>query len=151
VSIKQWGVGRELRRRIKKHSTQGNRNSFPTSPGSYYRNETKTAYPEQESFVKKRDFFLGCSNLSEINLVTVMEPQHKDFLILLSSDEIQQRVKQLAKQIERDILVEDIIDTGLTLSRLTSLLSKKRPRTLRIACLLNKPTQRRVPIEIDYT
>ena len=80
-----------------------------------------------------------------------MEPQHQDFLILLSSDEIQQRVKQLAKQIERDILVEDIIDTGLTLSRLTSLLSKKRPRTLRIAYLLNKPTRRRVPIEIDYT
>lgn len=146
-----------------------------------------------------------------------MKPQEKDFLVLLSSDTIQQRVKQLAEQIERDIptnieahfictlkggivffgdliramhrpitldfliatsygnstetsgdvqiplepkdditgryviLVDDIVDTGLTLSRLTNLLSKQRPLALRIACLLDKPANRRIPIEINYT
>ncbi len=49
------------------------------------------------------------------------------------------------------ILVEDIVDTGMTLTRLVELLRERRPRSLRTVCLLDKPARRRVPVTIDYT
>ncbi len=48
------------------------------------------------------------------------------------------------------ILVEDILDTGLTLTYLKKLLSAHQPRTLKIAALLDKPSRRKLPIEGDY-
>ena len=48
------------------------------------------------------------------------------------------------------ILVEDILDTGLTLSYLSRILLAKRPRTLRLAVLLDKVPRRLVPIKVDY-
>ncbi len=48
------------------------------------------------------------------------------------------------------ILVEDILDTGLTLSYLSRVLLAKRPRQLRIATLLDKTPRRLVPIKVDY-
>ena len=48
------------------------------------------------------------------------------------------------------ILVEDILDTGITLNYLCRHLSLRHPRTLRIATLLDKPSRRREPIEADY-
>ncbi len=48
------------------------------------------------------------------------------------------------------ILVEDILDTGLTLSYLTRVLEAHRPRTLRIAALLDKAARRIQPIHADY-
>jgi hypoxanthine phosphoribosyltransferase len=48
------------------------------------------------------------------------------------------------------ILVEDILDTGLTLSFLRKLLLQHHPRTLRLAALLDKPERRLEPIEADY-
>ena len=52
---------------------------------------------------------------------------------------------------DRDVLiVEDIIDTGFTLTYLRGLLGVRRPRSLRTAALLNKPSRRRVPVPIDY-
>jgi hypoxanthine phosphoribosyltransferase len=48
------------------------------------------------------------------------------------------------------ILVEDILDTGLTLTYLKKLLLAHGPRTLRIAALLDKPSRRQQPIEADY-
>jgi hypoxanthine phosphoribosyltransferase len=51
----------------------------------------------------------------------------------------------------RDVLiVEDIVDTGLTLTYLRGLLDVRRPRSLRTAALLNKPSRRRVPVPVDY-
>ena len=51
----------------------------------------------------------------------------------------------------RDVLiVEDIVDTGLTLSYLRDLLNARRPNTLRTAALLSKPSRRRVEVRIDY-
>jgi hypoxanthine phosphoribosyltransferase len=46
--------------------------------------------------------------------------------------------------------VEDIIDTGLTLSYLLNNLHSRNPASLRICTLLNKPENRRVEIPIDY-
>jgi len=48
------------------------------------------------------------------------------------------------------ILVEDILDTGLTLSYLKKILLAHQPKTLRIAALLDKPSRRKKPIEADY-
>lgn len=48
------------------------------------------------------------------------------------------------------ILVEDILDTGLTLSFLKKLLLAHQPRALRIATLLDKPSRRKQPIQADY-
>jgi len=48
------------------------------------------------------------------------------------------------------ILVEDILDTGLTLSYLKKILLAHQPKTLRIAALLDKPSRRKMPIEADY-
>lgn len=48
------------------------------------------------------------------------------------------------------ILVEDILDTGLTISFLKKLFSARQPRALKIAALLDKASRRQVPVEGDY-
>ena len=48
------------------------------------------------------------------------------------------------------ILVEDILDTGLTLSFLRRLMLQHKPASLKIATCLDKPERRLVPIEADY-
>ena len=48
------------------------------------------------------------------------------------------------------ILVEDILDTGLTFTFLKKLLMARKPRTLKFAALLDKPSRRQQPVEADY-
>jgi hypoxanthine phosphoribosyltransferase len=48
------------------------------------------------------------------------------------------------------LIVEDILDTGLTLSYLRKIMLQHRPRSLRIAALLDKPSRRIEKIEADY-
>jgi hypoxanthine phosphoribosyltransferase len=48
------------------------------------------------------------------------------------------------------ILVEDILDTGLTLTYLKKVLMAHQPHTLKIAALLDKPSRRKLPLEGDY-
>jgi len=48
------------------------------------------------------------------------------------------------------IIVEDIVDTGLTLTYLQDILRARSPKSLRTACLLSKPTRRRVNVTVDY-
>ena len=48
------------------------------------------------------------------------------------------------------ILVEDILDTGLTLNYLKNVLGAHQPRALRLAALLDKPARRLQPVEADY-
>ena len=48
------------------------------------------------------------------------------------------------------ILVEDILDTGLTLNFIRKHLLAHRPKTLKIAALLDKPSRRKQPIQGDY-
>jgi hypoxanthine phosphoribosyltransferase len=48
------------------------------------------------------------------------------------------------------ILVEDILDTGLTLTFLKNHLMEHRPRSMKIAALLDKPSRRVAPVEADY-
>jgi hypoxanthine phosphoribosyltransferase len=48
------------------------------------------------------------------------------------------------------LLVEDIIDSGLTISYLTRTLSKRKPRSIKVCTLLSKPQRRVVDVAIDY-
>ena len=51
----------------------------------------------------------------------------------------------------RDVLVvEDIVDTGITTSFLLDYLKKKKPASLKLCALTDKPSRRRVPVSIDY-
>ncbi|MGA7678431.1 MAG: hypoxanthine phosphoribosyltransferase [Dehalococcoidia bacterium] len=51
----------------------------------------------------------------------------------------------------RDVLVvEDIVDTGLTVSFLMNYLRKKKPASLRLCALTDKPSRHEVPVTIDY-
>jgi len=61
-------------------------------------------------------------------------------------------LKDLSKSIEgRDVIVvEDIIDTGLTLNYLLKYLRDRNPSSIRICCLLDKPARRLAEIPIDY-
>lgn len=62
-------------------------------------------------------------------------------------------VKDLDQGLEgRDLLViEDIVDTGLTLNYLMNVLRARGPRTLKVAALLSKPSRRLVETPVDYT
>jgi hypoxanthine phosphoribosyltransferase len=48
------------------------------------------------------------------------------------------------------IIVEDIVDTGLTLTYLQDILRARAPKRLRAACLLSKPARRLVDVKVDY-
>ncbi len=48
------------------------------------------------------------------------------------------------------ILVEDILDTGLTLNYISTLIRAHQPRSLSIAALLDKPSRRKLPIQARY-
>lgn len=49
------------------------------------------------------------------------------------------------------LVVEDIVDTGLTLQCLTDLLAARKPKSLKICTLLDKPSRRLVPVAVNYT
>ena len=48
------------------------------------------------------------------------------------------------------IIVEDIVDSGLTLNYLHEILRARNPRSLRTACLLSKPSRRQVEVPVEY-
>ncbi len=61
-------------------------------------------------------------------------------------------IKDLDESIEDKhvLIIEDIIDTGLTLHYLYENLWSRRPKTLKICTLLDKPERRKVNIKVDY-
>lgn len=63
-----------------------------------------------------------------------------------------QLLKDLESTLEgRDVvIVEDIVDTGLTLNYMQNILRARSPRHLRTACLLSKPSRRQVNVKVDY-
>lgn len=48
------------------------------------------------------------------------------------------------------VIVEDVVDTGLTLARLCEVLLARSPHSLRTACLLDKPGRRQATVRLDY-
>lgn len=69
-----------------------------------------------------------------------------------SSSGVVRIIKDLDRSIEgiNVLIVEDIVDTGLTLSYLRDNLLNRRPKTLKVVTLLDKPERRRVDINPDY-
>jgi hypoxanthine phosphoribosyltransferase len=63
-----------------------------------------------------------------------------------------QLLKDLDSGLEgRDVvIVEDIVDTGLTLTYLQDILRARAPRSLKTACLLSKPSRRKTAVNVDY-
>jgi hypoxanthine phosphoribosyltransferase len=63
-----------------------------------------------------------------------------------------QLLKDLDSGLEgRDVvIVEDIVDTGLTLTYLQDILRARAPRSLKTACLLSKPSRRKTNVSVDY-
>ena len=86
-------------------------------------------------------------------------PLHIDFMAIssygagtTSSGEVK-IIKDLDNRLDgRDvIIVEDIVDSGLTINYMTRLLHSRKPNSLRVCTLLDKPERRTVPAEVDYT
>ena len=85
-------------------------------------------------------------------------PLQMDFMAVTSygSSTKTSGVVRILKDLETDIIskdvliVEDIIDTGLTLSYLKENLLSRNPASLRICTFLDKPSRRRVPLVPDY-
>lgn len=65
-------------------------------------------------------------------------------------------VVRLTKDLDLDIserhvvLVEDIVDSGLTLSYVVDLLRRRNPASLRVCALLNKPDRRETDVQLDF-
>ena len=91
--------------------------------------------------------------IKEINIACTM-----DFMAVSSygnstkTSGVVRILKDLDFQIEnKDILiVEDIIDSGVTLSYLIDYLKRRNPSSINVACLLNKPDRRKVEIYAKY-
>ncbi len=81
-----------------------------------------------------------------------------DFMVVSSygNDMVTSRDVRIDKDLADDIrglnviIVEDIIDTGHTLSRVRALLSLREPASLKICTLLDKPDRREAAVEVDY-
>ncbi len=69
----------------------------------------------------------------------------------ISSGEVR-ILKDLDESVEgRDVLlVEDILDSGLTLHYLLSNLASREPKSLKVVALLNKPSRRKIEVPVDY-
>jgi hypoxanthine phosphoribosyltransferase len=85
-------------------------------------------------------------------------PLRVDFLGVRSygadteSSGVVQITQDLSRPIEHDdvLLVEDIVDTGLTVAHLMNLLRTRAPASVKVCALLHKPTRARVPAPLDY-
>ena len=104
--------------------------------------------------VLKGGVFFMCELAKRItNTVT------KDFMCVSSygsetkSSGVVKIVKDLDEPLEnKDVLiVEDIIDSGRTLSYLIEILKKRGPSSLKVCTLLDKPERRVVDVDVDYT
>lgn len=88
----------------------------------------------------------------------ITSPVSLDFLAVssygneTSSSGIVKIIKDLDESIEgKDvIIVEDIIDSGRTLSYLVQILKDRKPKSLKICTLLDKPDRRVVEVDVDY-
>jgi hypoxanthine phosphoribosyltransferase len=85
-------------------------------------------------------------------------PMRVDFLIVTSRgfrakkpDKVK-LITELTEDIKgKDVLlVEDIVDSGLTVQYLLKTLTKKKPRSIKVCTLLNKPDSRTIDVVIDY-
>ena len=104
--------------------------------------------------VLKGSVFFACELAKRITV-----PVSLDFMSVSSygddtkSSGIVKIVKDLDEKLEgKDVLiVEDIIDSGRTLSYLIDILHQRKPNSIRLCTLLDKPDRRVVEVPVDYT
>ena len=85
-------------------------------------------------------------------------PLRIDFLGVRSYGEgtetsgVVQITQDLSRPIEHEdvLIVEDIVDTGLTIAHLMDLLRTRAPRSVKVCSLLHKPVRSRVQVKVDY-
>ena len=100
----------------------------------------------------------GCVPFLADLIRQIHQPLAVDFLGLSSygsgteSSGVVRVTSDLCNPIEdKDVLVvEDIVDTGLTMKYLLDNLATRKPKTVRICTLLHKPAKTQVPIELDF-
>ena len=86
-------------------------------------------------------------------------PVSLDFMAVSSygSDTKSSGVVKIVKDLDESlkdkdvIVVEDIIDSGRTLSALMEMLRERGPKSLQLCTLLDKPDRRVIPVEVNYT
>lgn len=98
------------------------------------------------SFIFLADLARALNIDSEIDFLTVSSYGNS-----MENSEVR-ILKDLAEPIQgrHVLIVEDIIDTGLTLSKILELLRGRHPRSLKVCTLLNKPSRRKTPVTVDY-
>ena len=96
--------------------------------------------------ILKGSVFFTCELAKRITVPVIL-----DFM-QVSSYGSQTVKKELDEPIEGDnvIIVEDIIDSGNTLSRLVPMLQERNPKSLKVCTLLDKPERREVDVKVDY-
>ena len=85
-------------------------------------------------------------------------PLHVDFMAVSSygASTKSSGVVRILKDLEHDVegknllIIEDIVDSGLTLSYMCNILKSRNPESIKICALLDKPSRRQVDIEVDY-
>ncbi|HEX4512187.1 MAG TPA: hypoxanthine phosphoribosyltransferase [Polyangiaceae bacterium] len=103
--------------------------------------------------VLKGSFVFAADLMRAIDL-----PLRVDFLGVRSYGEgtetsgVVQITQDLSRPIEHEdiILVEDIVDTGLTIAHLMDLLRTRNPRSVKVCSLLHKPSRARIQVKVDY-
>ena len=86
-------------------------------------------------------------------------PVSMDFMSVSSygNDTVSSKKITIKKDLEEDIagkevlIIEDIIDTGLTMNCLKKLLSERKPASLKVCTLLDKSSRRLVTLDVEYT
>ena len=104
--------------------------------------------------VLKGSFIFAADLCRAIDMTTV----RVDFLGVRSYGEgtetsgVVQITQDLSKPIagEDVIIVEDIVDTGLTIAHLMDLFRTRQPRSVKVCALLHKPARARVEVKVDY-
>lgn len=68
------------------------------------------------------------------------------------SSGVVQITQDLSKPVEGEdvIIVEDIVDTGLTVAHLLELMKTRRPASVKVCALLHKPARKKVEVQVDY-
>jgi hypoxanthine phosphoribosyltransferase len=86
-------------------------------------------HPVRMDFIGTSSYGKGKSTSGEVRLTKDLDTTVEDFDVLI---------------------VEDILDSGVTLTYLVHVLQQRRPRSIRIATLLDKPERRLRPVRVDY-
>ena len=103
--------------------------------------------------ILKGSVFFTCELAKRITVPVTMDfMQCSSYSGDTKSSGIVRIVKDLDESIEGKevIIIEDIIDSGRTLSHLKKLLSQRNPASLKICTLLDKPERRVTDVEVDY-